>query len=272
VDSYLTYLYISEAIIKKKPFIASRLGFTEAWCLSDENSTKNPSERIMRKIWKYSGVFPDISEHFKLFAERYISALGSVDLLALIKTEHETRLIKRTGISPLKCELRDLEPFLHPHPWSMHLENLKVAVISPFSESIRNSYMESRSKLFFDQRVLPYFDLNVIKAPQTISFNNDGYISWEAAYQATVKKLDAIEYDVVILGCGAYALPLAAHIKSRGKVAIHLGGIAQVLFGVHGKRWEAGPMKEIFINDFWRVPLESERPKGWEKIENGCYW
>ena len=45
-------------------------------------------------------------------------------------------------------------------------------------------------------------------------------------------------FDVAIIGCGAYGMPLAAMLKQAGKQAIHLGGATQLLFGIKGKRWE----------------------------------
>ena len=59
-----------------------------------------------------------------------------------------------------------------------------------------------------------------------------------------------------------------------GKKSVHLGGATQVLFGIKGKRWE-GELKHIgdkFYNEYWVRPLESERPKNYLSVEQGCYW
>lgn len=37
-------------------------------------------------------------------------------------------------------------------------------------------------------------------------------------------KIKQIDFDVCIIGCGAYGLPLAAFVKRMGKQAIHLAG------------------------------------------------
>lgn len=47
--------------------------------------------------------------------------------------------------------------------------------------------------------------------------------------------MDKVEYDVCLIGCGAYGFPLAAHAKRTGHKAIHLGGSLQLLFGIAGK-------------------------------------
>ena len=50
-------------------------------------------------------------------------------------------------------------------------------------------------------------------------------------------EIDKHDYEVCLIGCGAYGLPLAAHVKKQGKKAIHIGGALQLLFGIMGKRW-----------------------------------
>ena len=50
-------------------------------------------------------------------------------------------------------------------------------------------------------------------------------------------EIDKCDYDVCLIGCGAYGFPLAAHVKHKGKQAIHLGGTLQLLFGIKGNRW-----------------------------------
>ena len=42
-------------------------------------------------------------------------------------------------------------------------------------------------------------------------------------------------FDVAIIGCGAYGFPLAAKLKQAGKIVIHLGGATQLLFGIIGR-------------------------------------
>lgn len=51
--------------------------------------------------------------------------------------------------------------------------------------------------------------------------------------------ISKIEFDVCLLGCGAYGMPLAAYIKEKlQKTAIHIGGSLQlflVLKEIDGK-------------------------------------
>ena len=85
-------------------------------------------------------------------------------------------------------------------------------------------------------------------------------------------EISKIDFDIALIGAGAYGLPLAAHIKNLRKQAIHLGGSLQILFGIMGKRWDDHPVISKFYNSSWVRPLESERPKTFKKVENGAYW
>jgi hypothetical protein len=95
-------------------------------------------------------------------------------------------------------------------------------------------------------------------------------------------RMDSTEYDIALIGCGAYGFPLAAHAKRMGKKAVHLGGALQILFGIKGKRWEdpnysvgfgnrTNPYLEMF-NEYWVRPSADECPKDAKSVENGCYW
>jgi len=85
LDAYMVSQMTGRAIYSGRPFLASRLGFTEARCLSQPYANANPSEFIRDLMWRYSGVFPTTKEHFLDFREKYLSALCEVDLLGVIK-------------------------------------------------------------------------------------------------------------------------------------------------------------------------------------------
>ena len=87
------------------------------------------------------------------------------------------------------------------------------------------------------------------------------------------KDLDKLTFDAALIGAGAMGLPIAAHIKKLGKVALHLGGDLQLLFGIKGSRWLSFyPRVAARMNDFWVFPAKVERPRGFRSVENGGYW
>ena len=77
---------------------------------------------------------------------------------------------------------------------------------------------------------------------------------------------------IALLGCGAYGMPLAAHIKQCGKQAIYVGGVLQMIFGIRGKRWDSIPEAASLYNDYWIQSNKADVPKDAVMVEEGCYW
>ena len=127
--------------------------------------------------------------------------------------------------------------------------------------------------MFPNTTVLPVFEkLETIKAVQSIAGNPVEYDSWFDALEWMKSEISKRDFDIALLGCGAYAFHLAAHIKRLGKKAIHLGGILQFMFGIKGVRFEENPETAAFINHFFVYPNISDRPEYSNRVEGGCYW
>ncbi|MBC3795424.1 hypothetical protein [Spirosoma utsteinense] len=112
-------------------------------------------------------------------------------------------------------------------------------IIHPFEESIKAQY-NKRKLLFNNVLLLPDFKITVLKAVQSVAGNGvkSGFDSWFGALDYMKSRINEIDFDIAIIGCGAYGMPLAAHVKDTGKQAIHMGGETQIMFGIKGKRWE----------------------------------
>ena len=54
-------------------------------------------------------------------------------------------------------------------------------------------------------------------------------------------RIKDVDFDIALIGAGAYGLPLTLYCKSLGKMALQTGGATQTLFGIMGKRWENRP-------------------------------
>lgn len=166
-------------------------------------------------------------------------------------------------------------PFLWKNPWTRILKGKRVLVVHPFTESIRYQYEHNREKIWQDPDVLPEFkELITIKAVQSIAdAKKQPYKDWFEALKYMEDEISKQDFDIALIGCGAYGMCLAAHVKRMGKIAVHLAGWTQMLFGVYGKRWlKDQPQYSKFINEYWIRPNENERPQGAEKVEGGCYW
>ena len=119
----------------------------------------------------------------------------------------------------------------------------------PFAESIQSQYSK-RELLFENQYVLPEFkSLRVIKAVQSIAGNPCGFDTWFEALDYMKREMEKEDFDIALIGCGAYGFPLTVHANRMGKVGIHLAGWLQMLFVISGKRWvEDQPQYATFIH------------------------
>lgn len=229
-------------------------------------------ESIKKRMQIVAGFFPVTEKSLEAFGSRMIKDIENIDILgSWVKREEEVLEFMKEA---LIIELKDLEPYYHIDPWSEALEGKKVLVIHPFEQSIQQQYSK-RKFLFKDQRILPEFELKTLKSIQSIGGNDCGFNTWFDALDWMCNKISDIEFDVAIIGAGAYGLPLASYVKSLGKKSIHLGGATQILFGIKGKRWDNRPFFQGLYNQYWARPLPSEMPNNYksvEAVEGGCFW
>lgn len=230
-------------------------------------------KNILDGLCRLSGFFPNKLQLGEKFYNLVLEDMREIDVLA--SYIYEEKYINKY----LNCVKVDLDgyyaPFMWQNPWTKYLKGKKVLVVHPFVDSIRYQYEHNRDKLFDNPDVLPEFkELLTVKAVQTISDQQDErFDTWFDALQFMKDEISKLDFDIALIGCGAYGMCLAAHVKRMGKQAVHLAGWTQMLFGVYGERWiKDQPQYSKYINEYWIRPLESEKPKGAENVENGCYW
>lgn len=230
-------------------------------------------QHVIKGLYNNAGVFPYGLEVARKFAKLAITDCQEIDILgSYLKAED---ILKEKLRNSTKVNLDAFyAPFLWKNPWSKFLEGKRVLVVHPFTESIQYQYNNNRTKIFDNPDVLPNFkELICIKAVQSQAGEKTPFKDWFEALNYMKSQISSLDFDVAIIGCGAYGMNLAAHVKRMGKVAIHLGGWVQMLFGVYGKRWlEDQPEFAKFVNDNWIRPNENERIKNSNKIEGGAYW
>lgn len=227
--------------------------------------------RVISNMMIASGFFPPVPAAIEKFSALMYDDMVQLDILG--SWRREEYFLRRHLLHVTHVPLASLEPYLSRDPWSEILEGKKVLVLHPFSGTIESQYNNHREQLFRDPRVLPKFgSLTTIRAVQTIAGNKSKYADWFQALDSMKIAMDGVDYDVAIIGCGAYGFPLAAHAKRRGKLAVHMGGATQLLFGIRGSRWDANPQISRLYNEFWVRPATEERVAGADRVENACYW
>lgn len=296
-DSEEVSRLIYDKLMDEAPCMIARFGSTELSTMVNylgvKQSNKNIwkyiqgkslpwwwSKNMINQMQQWSGFFPPTQKKIEQFCELMIVDMEEVDILGswLSDEKYFERVLHCN-----KVHLRLLEPFWSQHPWTSALENKKILVIHPFAETIQKQYA-SRLFLFKNQQILPTFkSLVVIKAIQTLGGANENYADWFEALDSMKKQINEIDFDICLIGAGAYGFPLAAYVKKIGKKAVHLGGALQLLFGIRGKRWE-DPTYGVkvwgipygfypsLMNEFWTRPLNIEKPETAQKVEGACYW
>ena len=263
---------IAAAVTAGAPNMAARCGATEMRTAADylQNGGTGFAERTRQDIRNLSGVFPTDDATLEKFCRTYIECAHTADLLALWNVGAEREVVRGCGPATRYTKLRALEPYYHPHPWSAALAGKRVLVVHPFKNTIQRQYAR-REQLFPGTEILPAFaDLRIVQAVQGLAGADTGYVSWFDALAAMEQEMDAAPYDVAIIGAGAYGLPLAAHARDTGHVAVQMSGALQLLFGIRGKRWDDHPIISKLYNDAWVRPEETLAHK--EKVEGGSYW
>lgn len=284
MSSAKTNAYIFDMIESGKPFLACRFGNTELQTvvgnlkvklLGHSKEADEYLDKWFTRLGKDSGFFPVDYQYVDKFTDCILHAAGQADLLAMWHLNMEDFVIEQYANQADLTFLFRLEPWLYNgRPWSAALKGKKVLVIHPFEDTIRAQY-ERRDKLFPGTDILPEFELHTLKAIQTLCGEKDErFGTWFDALDYMYEEAMKIDFDIAIIGCGAYGMPLAAMLKKAGKQAIHLGGATQLLFGIKGRRWEENYPSKIatLFNEYWVYPAESEKPKNASTVEMGCYW
>jgi len=284
-DFGLAYDLIKEALLSASPCMISRFGSNELGATL--NFRKGHPLAFLRKTFPFwvskqskermllhAGFFPNDNKSLSQFSDLIIDIKNDIDILGT--------WIGSESILPFNnnCKfvsLINLEPFWNINPWTIALKGKKVLVVHPFADSILRQY--SKRELLFDNKdILPQFKtLQVIKAVQSVGGEKNNFSNWFEALHYMESQIDTVDYEIALIGCGAYGMPLAAHCKRMGKKAVHLGGVLQMLFGIIGKRWEDpnhdGDYKyTALFNENWIRPSDAETPSSANIVEEACYW
>lgn len=277
--------WLYEKLKTQEPFFAGRIGLFELAAMrAFEFQNRDKYGLVMQQIYDCAGFFPNSTEYGEPFLDKMIQAVSQVDLLAcsgqLAENYFLNHYTSREAAGARSFDV--MEPWRYENPWSSALAGKRVLVVHPFEESILRQY-QRREQLFRKTNILPEFELLTYRSLQTTGDIIDKrFTTWFEAMDFMYEEIHKLDYDVALLGCGAYGFPLAARIKADGKQAIHMGGVLQILFGIMGKRWDGtGPnsatheMREdiaVYYNDAWTYPGENEIPQSAGKIEYGPYW
>lgn len=267
---------IEYGINSASPFFCGRLGSTELQTMIFAERAKSfPLNILLHPFWpgvitsvhNSSGVFNAEKKTIYEFTELYKNLMPAIDILG---SWHSSETFFEKELSHCKrIKLGDIGPWLEQDSWLKSLKDKRVLVVHPFVDTIKTQYVK-RELLFKNPNILPQFkELLLVKAVQSVAGEKpDGFDSWFDALYYMKAEMEKVEYDVALIGCGAYGFPLAAWAKQNGRKAVLIGGALQLLFGIKGKRWDSIEMH----NPHWVSPSAAETPKCHDKVPGSAYW
>jgi hypothetical protein len=272
---------LAAAIAGARPYAAGKMGSTE--CASAATHIKRLRDKragrtartypryLMDTLFVNSGVFPQDAATYDRFFEIYLDAVSRCDALASWDVAGEVEILRLFAPAAALVTLGTLDPFYSATRWTAALAGKRVLVVSPFAETIKRQFCKRRL-LWDNPDILPDFDLSTLRAPLSAGLGRAEDSSWVEALARLKSEMDGLEYDVALIGAGAFSLPLAVHAKTRGRVGIHLGGSTQLLFGIYGNRWVKQDFFKSAINSNWTRPSPDETPQDAKRNEDGAYW
>ena len=145
--------------------------------------------------------------------------------------------------------------------FSEALSGRRVLVVSPFARSIATNFDRRRS--FFRNYDYPEFELLTFNVPITYAGLPDDHYphdDWFATSTAMQQQIQQIDFDIALLGCGSYAMPLGIFIEqSMRRKAVFVGGALQLFFGILGRRYMNSYFLDQINSEYFIRPLEAGR-------------
>ena len=246
---------------RRRPFLVARLSLGAELSVAAEYASGLRTNFGARALLaSHAGVHGGVEEA-SIFAHEYATALNASSIVAGFGGEAEASVAKALAPRAAFVEHRAVEPFyFEGDAWTAALRWRRVLIVHPFADTIRDQYSKhARGDLLWPETVLPRdLDLVVVKVPSSLGRDANG--TWSAALRDTKAAIDgAFPFDAALLGCGAYGLPLAAHVVRSGASAVYVGGGLQLLFGIMGKRWADRAEIAAVARESWVWPSPRRR-------------
>jgi len=272
---------LSQAILTRTPSAFGKIGGTEGKAITFANKPvrkiikRNRYNRYRNKLYFKSGVFPNSNRIFDKFITYFTQeVLPEMDGLCNWRGKSDDQLAKAFApkAQALSWESLEIGGMTKPSSWIGSLANQRVQVIT----SLVNTIEAQRKRLDSVWPEQPWMhclkNVQSIECPQYAHLTPPVDKDWFAALARLCETIDNHEYDVCIIGAGAWSLPLAVHAKKRGKVGIHMGGALQLMFGIKGNRWISGDRINHVLNPSWTYPFKEDTPPSFEGTEDAAYW
>ena len=276
------------AIVAGEPFALAKLGPSMLAVLyllaKDRWLASGEADRIIH--WhghNQSGLFPEDAGAWQSFARRYREAASEIDVatvqldLSPIEVATVRELAPRRLTYSLDAEPDRSIPDRPEQCFLPALQGRRVLIVCPFARLLAERAERATFEAVWartGKRWLEPATVDALEFPYGFEPETERVFgNIDALLQHICDRIDARDFDVALIGAAGLAMPVAAHVKRRGRVAIDLGGHLQVLFGVKGKRWRNDPeWAERYFNDAWIEMPKRYRPTRADVCDCGAYW
>ena len=278
--------YVKSLIESNESFLISRVGNLETKVAVEYDSNGNVNSNVScNLLHNNAGIYCNNMEELNTYAKLHAECIQNSTALASFGSrstntnvifsenhfveKYKLKTVHSRILEPYYCIEQDLIP------WSHSLLGKKVLVINPFVDSMQQQ-LKNGFQIFKHQPLfLEGQEIIFYKCFSTNGMNRT-HNNWIETFEIMCNDISKLDFDIALLGCGGYGLPLCNYIhKNLNKSAIYVGGGLQLLFGVMGRRWES--------RDFWKTiiaengctfvrPSKEEQITGQNAIENACYW
>jgi len=276
--------WIQQYVVQDSPFAVVRFGLFEYMLcyqfLEKQNGLRRSYSAFIRQhICLDAGLFPAEDVALDEYAALTLSQLNTVDVLAYWRDIPEACAFSNFYQKDVRhINVEDLYPFPFWHSenlpdWQLSLKGKRVLVVSAFTETIQKQYAK-RGQLWVNcLKILPDFELVLYRAVQTNGGLQDKrFPSWREALAFMTREILRLNFDLALISCGAYGMPLVLSLKQHGRKAIQWGGCFQLWFGILGRRWSTDPEVLKYVNKAWVYPSARETPPLSERVNGACYW
>ena len=282
---------VHQVLAGGKPAAVGKLGSIELELAYFRFKTRRmvPSPAIvpqmLQTLCRNAGLFPPTQKVAIQMADELLQSLLFLDCTPNWWMKDQTQeLLDAFAKKAQRVSLQSLECFLSPNPahwWTA--TKARILVITPFAASVEaqvprlQQVWSSRPGLWHPESTFQTIAFPLSFGIQSPEIQKDMLTKWTDSVgliRAVQAQMDALEYDVAIVGVGIHSLPLVAHAKRKGRKAIHLGGATQLLLGIRGGRWDTMDEFQPLFNEYWVRPDsgKGEKPAQFETVEKGCYW
>jgi hypothetical protein len=262
-----------------RPFAAGKIGTAEILGLDyfdrffqgglGIRSWVRPATRLANN----AGFFPVELDAYRGWNREMRASIAHLDFVCLWQTDPFLRLYESKFVSK-NAEKAQRIPMGWLGKSILHeIADFRCLVISPFIKTMQMQLPRMRQIHDPENQKNTNWkklasNIRFLRCPLQWHLEPSPYRSWAEGLEILSGKVAQEQFDVALVGAGAWSLPLAAQIKKSGRSAIHTGGETQLFFGIKGQRWN----HIDFYNSAWVSVLPEETPELRAKIDDACYW